>query len=123
VQDVCSTDAVGEFEFPEQFEHGKEPLSILNFPAVQATHEAPLTPVYPALQMQSTSFPLPASEFDAGSGQDRHVEIAVAAATVEYVPPKHCTHAVGVGPRPCLYVPATHCVHTPPFTPVDLALH
>ena len=123
VQDVGNTDAVGELEFPEQLEHGKEPLIILNVPAAQATHVDPSAPVYPALQMQSTSFPLPASEFDAGSGQDKHVEITAAAATVEYVPPTHCTHVVGVGPRPILYVPAMHCVQVPPFEPVDPALH
>ena len=84
--------------------HGVEPSICLNVPATHALHDTPSGPLYPELHLQSKGDPLvPAGAFaSVGQGwhavlpeilyvsarQSLHVDMTVAAVTVEYLPRK-----------------------------------
>ena len=92
-----------------------EPFRCLNDPAKQALHSKPSGPVYPLLQVQLVSSPLPAPE-NACAGQSLHVDSEIWAVSAEYVPLEHRVH--GAEPFTSLYVPAMHAAHCIPSGPV-----
>jgi hypothetical protein len=133
--------ALGEFEFAaharhavasfapvlaqyvpaSQSVHTALPFVALYFPATQAVqNELPSGPVNPALHLQSVmaELPLTDQEFDA---HVTHVDTSVARTLVEKVPGKQSVH--GALPVAVLYFPVTQPLHTPPFGPVNPALH
>ena len=102
-------------------EHGAEPLTSLYVPAVHAAHAAPSGPVYPLLQVQLVSSPLPKPECEC-VGHSLHVASEIAAmwgtmaALFCVLPCAHSEH--GAEPLTSLYVPAMHAEHCIPSGPV-----
>ena len=92
-----------------------EPFTSLKPPASHASHSSPSGPVYPLLQLQLVSTPLPAPE-NACAGQSLHVDSEIWAVSAEYVPLEHRVH--GAEPFTSLYVPAMHAAHCIPSGPV-----
>lgn len=68
--------------------HGEDPFAGLYLPAAHSKHSFPPTPVYPELQMQSSSSLLPAKELVFG-GHARHSDKYSAAMVSEYFPAGH----------------------------------
>jgi ABC-type cobalt transport system substrate-binding protein len=110
---------VGRYVPAEQLKHPIEPLTSLYFPATQAVHVPPFTPVNPALHVQAAITELDASELEF-AGQDTHTAEAVAPTATEYKPTAQSVHTTL--PLLVLYLPATHAEHTPPSGPVKPAL-
>ena len=100
--------------------HAADPFASLYVPPIHAEHPPPLSPVYPALQMQSSTPSLPLSEYVL-FGHNMHVSAVVAARSVEKVPPVHVVQPAD--PFTVLYVPAAHAVHASPSSPVYPGLH
>ena len=92
-----------------------EPFRCLNDPAKQALHSKPSGPVYPLLQVQLVSSPLPAPE-NVCTGQSLHVDSELSPMSVEYLPSEHSEH--GAEPFTSLYAPAMHAAHAAPSGPV-----
>ena len=93
-------------------------MLLLYFPATHDTHEPPLTPEEPVLQMQSviSSLAITAAEF---KGHAWHTSEAAATA-VEYFPATQFVHAAL--PGLLLYFPAAQTTHEPPLTPEEPVL-
>jgi hypothetical protein len=53
MQLVMFADAAGEFRRYAQSTHAADPVTLLYFPATQATHTSPVIPVYPGAQAHS----------------------------------------------------------------------
>ena len=71
--------------------------------------------MYPLLQVQLVSSPLPAPEY-VFVGQDLHVCFENCLVVLEYLP---CVHSVqGADPFEALYVPAMHALQVSPSGPV-----
>ena len=52
-----------EYVPSEHSEHGADPFTSLYVPAIHAAHATPSGPVYPLLQVQLVSSPLPSGEY------------------------------------------------------------
>jgi len=83
----------------EHSEHDDDPFTSLYVPAIHAAHAAPSGPVYPLLQMQSDTAPLP-TRASALAGQEMQAS----------------------DPGTDLYLPAVHCEQGPPSGPDEPAL-
>jgi hypothetical protein len=82
---------------------------------MHATHCIPPGPVYPLLQVQLVSSPLPAPEY-VFVGQALHAWFENCPVVLEYFP---CVHSVqGAEPFAALYVPELHASQVPPSGPV-----
>ena len=65
LHDDSSTSPVPVEYLPsEHSEHVENPLTSLYVPAIHAVHAKPSGPVYPLLQVQLVSSPLPAPEYE-----------------------------------------------------------
>eukprot|EP00961_Rhodomonas_salina_P258719 3496116-Rhodomonas_salina.1 len=74
---------------------------------MQARHAPPFSPVYPALQTQSSIVSLPAGEWELAG----HTEHAVPAVLFTQRPASHSIQASD--PVELLYVPVSHALHSP----------
>jgi Na+/citrate or Na+/malate symporter len=102
-----------------QFVHGVVPVCTLYLPATHEEHAAPLSPVAPAVQVQSVRASLASDELEF-VGHPVHCDWSLAPVDVRYVPAGQFVH--GVFPVFTLYLPATHKEHGPPLSPVAPAL-
>jgi len=93
-------------------------MSLLYFPATHDTHEPPLTPEEPVLQIQSviSSLAIADTEF---KGQAWHT-FEPAPTAIEYIPASQSIHSAL--PVLFLYFPATQNTHEPPLGPEKPAL-
>lgn len=104
-----------EYSPARQLSHKALPVEFLYLPATHCRHRLPLSPVYPALKVQSVCLLL-ADGASKHSEHNVHTALALAAIVIEKVPCPHATH--DALPGRILYFPATHAVQCPPSLPV-----
>ena len=95
------------------------PVAILYVPATHDEQTPPSGPLYPALQVQSTTASLELGDLEL-PGHVTQVAAAVAPVEAEYVPTPQLLQVAL--PLAILYVPTPHGEHTPPSGPVYPAL-
>lgn len=107
MQLVMFADEAGEFRLFAHAIHDEDPVTLLYFPATQATHTSPVIPVYPGLHAQS-ALPLSDALF---AWQLRHADVP---AMRLYVPAGHAWQFVAAPVKPGLHshaaLPATEVV-------------
>ena len=121
--DSATAPTVSEYLPAAQSVHAALPTVGLYLPAAHEAHDCASGPVKPAAQpscTQSARASLPAGEL-LPAGQAVQVEAPVAATAAEYVSMSQFVH--DAEPEDNLYFPAAQFVHTPPFGPVNPALH
>jgi hypothetical protein len=115
---VCAVDATtADCVLAAQSVHAAVPVAALYFPAKQAVHATPLSPVCPRAQIQAPTAVCPVADVTEFAGQSEHALSTAPPVYALYLPAPQSVHESE--PIISLYFPATQAVHVPPFSPVN----